>query len=82
MSPTIHREGPYRFYFFSREESRPHVHVESGSGEAKYWLEPIVALASSAGLKPGELKRIQRLVESYRNAFLKEWEKHFKKPRR
>ena len=29
MSPTIHREGPYRFYFNSREESRMHVHVEA-----------------------------------------------------
>ena len=27
MSPTIFREGPFRFYFFSREETRMHVHV-------------------------------------------------------
>ncbi len=82
MSPTVHREGPYRFYFFSREEVRPHIHIESGNGEAKFWLEPIVAMASSTGMKPKELRAIQRLVESKRDALLKEWEKHFKKPRR
>jgi len=27
MSPTVFREGGFRFYFFSREESRMHVHV-------------------------------------------------------
>ena len=45
MSPTIHREGGYRFFFFSREETRPHVHIYSVDGEAKYWLEPKLELA-------------------------------------
>lgn len=40
MSPTVFREKGYRFFFFSREESRMHVHVVSGDGEAKFWLEP------------------------------------------
>ncbi|HYR28699.1 MAG TPA: DUF4160 domain-containing protein, partial [Thermoanaerobaculia bacterium] len=50
MSPTIFREGPYRFFFFSREESRMHVHVFSADGEAKFWLEPAIELAESKGL--------------------------------
>ena len=45
MSPTVFRERGYRFHFFSREESRMHVHVLSGQGEAKYWLEPQLDLA-------------------------------------
>jgi len=40
MSPTIFREDGYRFFFFSREESGVHVHIVSGNGEAKFWLEP------------------------------------------
>jgi uncharacterized protein DUF4160 len=40
VSPTIFREGGYRFYFFSREEPQPHVHVQHETGEAKIWLEP------------------------------------------
>ena len=46
MSPTIYREGPYRFFFNSREETRMHVHITSADGNAKFWLEPIVALAN------------------------------------
>jgi hypothetical protein len=39
----IYRQGPNRFYFNSREESRMHIHVETPDGEAKFWLEPLVA---------------------------------------
>lgn len=56
MSPTIFREGGYRFYFFSREELRMHVHVCSAQGEAKFWLEPVIALAQNAGLSPRQLR--------------------------
>ena len=34
MSPTVFREGGFRFYFFSREETRMHVHVQAADGEA------------------------------------------------
>ncbi|MBZ4201767.1 MAG: DUF4160 domain-containing protein [Methylovulum sp.] len=34
MSPTVFRERGYRFYFFSREEQRMHVHVQHTDGEA------------------------------------------------
>jgi hypothetical protein len=38
VSPTIFREGGYRFYFFSREELRTHVHVHHETGEARSGL--------------------------------------------
>ena len=38
--PTILRIKDYRFFFFSREELRKHVHIQSQKGEAKFWLEP------------------------------------------
>jgi hypothetical protein len=50
VSPTILREGGFRFYFFSREESRMHVHVHHSDGEAKFWLEPQIEVATSHGL--------------------------------
>lgn len=50
MRPTIFREGPYRFYFFSREERRMHIHVQGPRGEAKYWMEPAIELAQNYGL--------------------------------
>lgn len=77
MSPTIHREGPYRFFFFSREESRKHVHVVGGDGEAKFWLEPRVSLADNTGFDASELKRIQSIVEERADDFCKAWSQHF-----
>ncbi len=39
MSPTIHREGPFRFFFYSHEPREPpHVHVERDDAIAKFWL--------------------------------------------
>ncbi|MHB9028448.1 MAG: DUF4160 domain-containing protein [Candidatus Latescibacterota bacterium] len=49
MSPTIFRLYGFRFLFFSREESRMHIHVQSPDGEAKYWIEPDLTLAHSNG---------------------------------
>lgn len=73
MSPTVYSEGPYRFFFFSREEPRVHVHVISSNGEATFWLEPVVALVDSEGLKPLELRRIQKIAERHRERFQKAW---------
>ncbi len=50
MSPTVFRYTSYRFHFFSREEERMHVHVSANTGEAKFWLEPEIALAVNHGI--------------------------------
>jgi hypothetical protein len=39
VSPTVFQEKGFRFFFFSKEESRKHIHVYCGDGEAKFWLE-------------------------------------------
>ncbi len=38
MSPTVFYFKHDRFFFFSREETRRHVHIRSPEGEAKFWL--------------------------------------------
>lgn len=77
MNPTVYNEGPYRFFFFSREESRPHVHVASSKGEAKFWLEPLVSLADYDGLSKVELRRVQKIVEENHEKFRKAWKDFF-----
>lgn len=52
MSPTVLRAEGFRFYFFSREETRMHIHVHHEEGEAKFWLEPEVALANNYQAAP------------------------------
>jgi len=50
MAPTIVRDGPFRLFFFSREEPRMHIHVAHPHGEAKFWLQPDITLADHIGL--------------------------------
>jgi hypothetical protein len=38
MAPTIVCDGQFRLFFFSREETRIHVHVAHVDSEAKFWL--------------------------------------------
>ena len=57
LSPTIFREDGFRFFFFSREESRMHVHVHCADGEAKFWLEPQIELAQNYGLNDRQIRR-------------------------
>ncbi len=77
MSPTVLRYKKYRFFFFSREETRRHVHVVSPEGEAKFWLEPIVALAESFRLNARELKELQKVIERRNDEIIRAWNKHF-----
>ena len=55
MAPTVFREGSFRFFFFSREESRIHIHVAHTDGEAKFWLEPNIELALNKGLNSNQV---------------------------
>ena len=78
MSPTVFKEGNYRFHFFSREESRIHIHIVSPDGEAKFWLEPIVSLANYSGLSRQQLNFLQKTVEGRKDEIIKKWKKHVK----
>lgn len=63
--PTILRVGAYRFHFYSDEgEEPPHVHVELGDGECKFWLDPI-RLARNKGVPPAKVRQIERLVYAH-----------------
>jgi hypothetical protein len=78
MSPTIFRARGYRFLFFSREETRMHVHVLCSSGEAKFWLEPDLELARNFGLSRAQLKACEKIIEERRDELIAAWHKHFR----
>jgi len=75
MSPTVFREGSFRFYFFSREEAR--MHVQGPDGEAKFWLEPKVELATSIGLRQNQLKTLHNIVKEHQDEIRDAWRRHF-----
>lgn len=77
MSPTIFREDGYRFYFFSREEERMHVHVHSAQGEAKFWLEPKIELAQNFGMSVQQIRAVQTKVEAHADEICAAWHRHF-----
>jgi hypothetical protein len=78
--PTIHRLGPYRFFFYSNENREtfepPHVHVWSRGKVAIFWLSP-VSLRDSEGYTPREIERIRRIVTGSRNMMLRRWHEYF-----
>ena len=75
--PTVLREGPYRFYFYSHEGTEPpHIHVDHDDQTAKFWLEP-VALARNLGFNAVELRTIERLVTQHRAHLLEAWNDFF-----
>jgi len=77
MSPTIFREGPFRFFFFSREERRMHVHVVSADGEAKFWIEPEIELADNHGIPEQHLTTIGKILERRIDEIAEAWHRHF-----
>ncbi|WP_165073878.1 DUF4160 domain-containing protein [Paludisphaera rhizosphaerae] len=75
--PTIHREGPYRFFFYSGDRGEPpHVHVERDDCAAKYWLDP-VRLERSGGFSAKELNHILAIIERSRQTMLDSWNEFF-----
>ncbi len=76
MSPTVFREKGYRFFFFSREEEM-HVHVVSGDGKAKFWIEPAIALARNHRYSSNQLKEIESLVEAHHGELISAWQQYF-----
>lgn len=77
MSPTVFKWKGYRFFFFSREERRPHVHASCPDGEAKFWLEPTVELARNHGLSAAQVTELKKTVEEKQDDIFDAWRKHF-----
>ncbi len=75
--PTLLRRGPYRsrFHVGDRPEP-PHVHVQRDDHVASFWLNP-VALQNADGMRPHEIRRIERIVRAHEKSFLREWNVRF-----
>ncbi len=75
--PTVLRQGPYRFFFYSGDRDEPpQFHVERDDYEAKFWLDP-VRLERSRGFGRKELGAIQVIVEGSRQHLLDRWHEYF-----
>ena len=77
--PTVLRLLNWRFHFYSDEGSEPpHIHVDTGDGECKFWLMP-VRLARSYRVDRTELHRIESAVFEHEAFFLEKWHEFFER---
>lgn len=75
--PTILRDGPYRFFFYSGDRGEPlHVHIERDDKIAKVWLDPI-RLHSSGGFNRTEISKILKFIENKREIMMEAWNDYF-----
>ena len=54
------------FLLYSKEGSPrepPHIHVETGAGEARFWLRPELRVAYNDGLDGRTRRELLRLIE-------------------
>lgn len=71
--PTVLRLLGFRFHFYSDEGNEPpHIHIDIGDGECKFWLSP-VRLASQQKMSSSELRKAERLVFENRILFLEKF---------
>ena len=76
--PTVLRIKGYRIGFFSADaDEPPHVHVDKGGGQAKFWLEPL-QLAKDAGLSRRQLNEVYDILRAHRQELLKKWHEYFR----
>jgi hypothetical protein len=75
--PTVLRDGPYTFVFFSSDRNEPpHIHIKRDRQIAKFWLDP-VSFAKNRGFAEHELNQIERLVVQYQQTLFEAWHDYF-----
>jgi hypothetical protein len=61
----VFREKGYRFFFFSREEPRAHVHIHCSDGEAKFWLEPGDRIGEEFSAVRSQINENDQIIEGH-----------------
>jgi len=54
-----------------------HVHVQAAEGEAKFWLEPEIELATNYHFSRKQLKELELLIEIHYDELVNSWKRHF-----
>jgi hypothetical protein len=77
MSPTFLTEKGYRFFIWSKEEERKHIHIIKDDKQCKFWLEPAIEIAENTGFKQHELNEISKMIIDNETDFKQQWDRHF-----
>ncbi len=77
--PNVLTKDGFRFFFYSADFREPiHIYVEYGDGEAKFWVDPNIFLASSYEMKAKDLKKARMIIENNRNLIKEKWNEYFR----
>jgi hypothetical protein len=75
--PTVHRAGPYRFFFYSTDRHEPpHIQVERDSNRAKSFGSTPFDWPIAVGFLR-QLRHMERLVTELSEQRLRAWHEHF-----
>ncbi len=77
--PTLFYYLGLKFSFYSNDHEPIHVHVTSGDGEARYRIEPDIALISNKGMKTRDLRIAEAAIEENKEVIIESWNKFFNK---
>ncbi len=76
--PEVFRLFGFTYFFFSREHKPVHVHIEGAEGYAVYDLEgERFVQRYSKGIKAGDLKRIEAVLEENNETIVNSWKNYF-----
>ena len=76
--PEVFRLFGFTYFFFSREHKPIHVHIEGAEGYAVYDLEgERFVQRYSKGIKAGDLKRIEAVLEENKETIVNSWKDYF-----
>jgi hypothetical protein len=76
LMPTVLRWKGYKFFFYSDEEDRPHIHIKNQNAQAKYWLET-VEFVKAEGFSQKELNVIKKKIIEEQDLLLEKWNDYF-----
>jgi hypothetical protein len=78
--PTVFQDRGFRFFFYSNEgyvREPPHIHVEKGGAEAKFWLNPQVRLARNGGYDDRTVRQLVGIIEANKGLIERAWNAYF-----
>ena len=77
--PKVLEINGYKFSFYSNENYEPaHIHINKGTGNAKYWLEPELVEGYSYGFKLKERRDIKTIIQEHFEFLIRKWHEYFK----
>jgi hypothetical protein len=78
MPTVLFIRGWRLFFYFNERNEPPHIHVQKGGADGKYWLRPEVfdvIEAFSYGMSPADQRAIRQIMFEHFDYLVSEYER-------